>query len=302
MSIRMRMLFLVIICAVVLSACSGKKAAVFKVAYLPIEDSTSIQEVRGTFEKELGEVIGMDVKSFQTTSYSAAIEALTSGRVDMVMLTPFSYVIAKTKSDVILVADMGKKTAVQEKDFACFFVEKNAPIEKMEDIKGKIMAFGDPASTTGHLLPKYKLVEEFNVSVEEIDNGFFKEKLFSGGHDKTILGVAQGKYDVGAAYCEMPKILEEKGVIDADALKVIGSVGPEIGITIGSSPMVLKPGTDEKTVEAIKAFLLAYDNTAYFEMLGEKDGEFREPDQKNYEGLRKIADTLKLTEEELLKG
>lgn len=291
----------ILLLGLTLSACGTAQQKKFTVAYLPVEDSMAVQEVQGGFEKDLSSAIGMEVKSFQTTSYSAAIEAISSGRVDMVMLTPFSYVVAKSKGNVELIADMNIAGTETTDYFSCFFTSKDSPINSINDIKGKTMAFGDPASTTGHLLPKYKLVTDLGVTVDQLENGYFKDILFSGGHDKTVLGVAQGTYDVGAAYCQMPKMLAEKGVIEEDAVKVIGGIGPESGISISSTPMVARADLSAETKKTLKEFLLKYNNPGYFEMLGVKGGSFKEGDETNYQGLKKMSEVLGLSEEELLQ-
>ncbi|TLG75478.1 phosphate/phosphite/phosphonate ABC transporter substrate-binding protein [Culicoidibacter larvae] len=285
-----------------ISGC-GASNNYFTIAYLPVEDSTEVQEIRGQFQENLSEAIGMEVKEFQTTSYSAAIEAVSSGKVDMVMLTPFSYIVAKSKGEIELIADLTIPSAAVSEEkpyYSCFFSGKDSGIESLDDIKGKIIAFGDPVSTTGHLLPKYKLTQEFDLTVEEIENTYFKDVMFSGGHDKTVIGVAQGTYDVGAAYCEISTILEDKGVIESGDVKVIGGVGPESGISIGTTPLVVRSGLNDELKTSLQNFLYSYEDPAYFENIGAKGGAYVPGNETNYEGLKKLSDTLGLTEEDLL--
>ena len=62
-------------------------------------------------------------------------------------------------------------------------------IEKVEDIKGKMLAFTSPTSNSGFKAPSAILKEEFNM---EKDRDF--EPTFSGKHDNSILGVANKDY------------------------------------------------------------------------------------------------------------
>lgn len=274
----------------------------FTVAYLPVEDSTEIQTLHKEFEDDLSEAIGIPVESYQTTSYSAAVEAVTSGKVDMVQLTPFSYVVAEGKGGAHLIANAEIPSLATEDGYvSCLFAKGDSQIESVDDIKGKIMAFGDPASTTGHLIPKYYLMNEFDLSVDDIENNYFSQVLFSGGHDKTVLGVAQGTYEVGAAYCKMSDMLVEKGVIKENDVKVIGGAGKDLGIEISTTPVVARDGLDKELEEKLTKFLLSYENKDYFKGVGLEGGKYVKADDSLYDGIRKMADALQLNEEELLQ-
>lgn len=299
MKIKSIILFAVLSLAL-LGCSSSKQQTEFTVAYLPVEDSTEIQSVHTAFETALSEAIGLDVKSYQTTSYSAAIEAVTSGKVDMVQLTPFSYVVAEGKGGAHLLVNAAIPETSDSDYISCLIVAKDSDIQSVDDIKGKIMAFGDPASTTGHLVPKYYLMTNFGLTVDEIENDFFSQVLFSGGHDKTVLGVAQGTYDVGATYCQMPSILAGYGVIAADDVRIIGGAGKDLGVELSGVPVVVRDGLSSDLEEKVKAFMLSYDDSEYFGGIGITGGSYVEPDESIYDGIRKMSKALNMSEEELL--
>lgn len=240
----------------------------FTVAYLPVEDSTEIQTLHEEFENDLSEAIGIPVESYQTTSYSAAVEAVTSGKVDMVQLTPFSYVVAEGKGGAHLIANAEIPNAETEDGYvSCLYAKGDSQIE----------------------------------SVDDIENNYFSQVLFSGGHDKTVLGVAQGTYEVGAAYCGMSDMLVEKGVIEENDVKVIGGAGKDLGIEISTTPVVARDGLDKELEDKLTEFLLSYENEDYFKGVGLEGGKYVKADDSLYDGIRKMADTLELNEEELLQ-
>ncbi|CAM3445602.1 phosphate/phosphite/phosphonate ABC transporter substrate-binding protein [Erysipelothrix sp. HDW6B] len=281
-----------------LVGCSSQAQDSFTIAYLPVEDSMAVQELNTAFQEDLSKAINMEVKSYQTTSYSAAIEAVSSGKVDMVQLTPFSYVVARNKGGVSLVANVEMPSMANDNGYvACFITSQGSDIQSLDDVKGKTIAFGDPASTTGHLIPKYKLLVESGVPLETLESSYFKQIQFSGGHDKTVIGVAQGTYDVGATYCQMPQILEENGVIDKDSVRVIGGAGSELGVDISAVPVVVREDLDATVKQQVQDFLLAYSNPDYFKNLGMKGGKYGAPNDALYDGLETMSKELKLTEE-----
>ncbi|CAM4217071.1 phosphate/phosphite/phosphonate ABC transporter substrate-binding protein [Erysipelothrix aquatica] len=281
-----------------LVGCSAQGQESFTIAYLPVEDSMAVQELNTAFQEDLSKAINMEVKSYQTTSYSAAIEAVSSGKVDMVQLTPFSYVVARNKGGVSLVANVEMPSMANDNGYvACFITSQASDIQSLDDVKGKTIAFGDPASTTGHLIPKYKLLVESGVPLETLESSYFKQIQFSGGHDKTVIGVAQGTYDVGATYCQMPQILEDNGVIDKDSVRVIGGAGSELGVDISAVPVVVREDLDATVKQQVQDFLMAYSNPDYFKNLGMKDGKYGAPNDALYDGLETMSKELKLTEE-----
>ena len=64
----------------------------------------------------------------------------------------------------------------------------------MDDMKGKIFAFGDLHSTSGYLIPAVELSE----AGYDLEAGiYFSDLVFSGGHKQIIKGVYNGKFDAG---------------------------------------------------------------------------------------------------------
>ena len=74
-----------------------------------------------------------------------------------------------------------------------------AASKTLEDLRGKTFAFGDSLSTTGHVFPR-KMFKEHGIDPVRD----FKQVLYSGGHDATVLAVLNGKVDAGATYANSP--------------------------------------------------------------------------------------------------
>ena len=67
----------------------------------------------------------------------------------------------------------------------------------MDDAKGKIFAFADPNSTSGYLVPGAELTAKYG----KLD-AYFSEVKMSGGHEQTIVGVANGDFDAGVSWAD----------------------------------------------------------------------------------------------------
>lgn len=77
------------------------------------------------------------------------------------------------------------------------FARADSGITSVEDAKGKSFAFADPNSTSGYLVPAAELTEKYG----KLDD-YFAEVKMSGGHEQTIVGVANGDYEAGVSWAD----------------------------------------------------------------------------------------------------
>ncbi len=67
-------------------------------------------------------------------------------------------------------------------------------------MEGKTFGFGDPNSTSGYLIPSVEIPQETGASM---DNGdYFAEVRVTGGHEQTIVAVANGDVDAGVTWAD----------------------------------------------------------------------------------------------------
>ncbi len=84
------------------------------------------------------------------------------------------------------------------------------------DLKGRTLAFTSPTSNSGFKAPSALLKSEFGLIAEQD----FKT-TFSGKHDNSILGVANGDYEAAAVANSVLQRMLDRGVIKADQYKMI---------------------------------------------------------------------------------
>src|SRR5437867_12396784 len=83
--------------------------------------------------------------------------------------------------------------AEDEKFQSVFITQPNSGINSLADLKNKTFTFGSPSSTSGHLMPRWFLLQQ-GIDPDKD----FRRVAFSGAHDATALQVAGGKVDAGA--------------------------------------------------------------------------------------------------------
>jgi phosphonate transport system substrate-binding protein len=80
------------------------------------------------------------------------------------------------------------------------FARKDSGVTSLEDMKGKVFGFGDPNSTSGYLIPSIEIPQATGATMESGD--YFGEVKFTGGHEQTIVAVANGDIDGGVTWAD----------------------------------------------------------------------------------------------------
>jgi phosphonate transport system substrate-binding protein len=214
-----------------------------KVALLPDESPSTIiqnnQALKAYLEKELGKKIELIV----TTDYSSMIEAMRFKRIDLGYFGPLSYVLAKSRSEIepfaALVAN-GKPTYT-----SYIIANAEAGIAKPEDIKGKTVGFGDPASTSSHLIPRAYLMEKGTVAGKD-----YKFQHL-GTHDAVARAVQAGNVQAGGLSRPIFESLVQRKMIDPAKVKVVAESRP-----IPNYPWTMRSDlAPELKTRIVKAFL-----------------------------------------------
>lgn len=148
-------------------------------------------------EKELG----VETKLFAPADYNGVIQGLLGGTIDMAWLGASGY--AKTYlSDPEAVEPVLVKVNTDGGYgyYSVGFARKDSGIASLEDLKGKTFGFGDPNSTSGYLIPSIEIPNKINASMDSGD--YFGEVKFTGGHEQTIVAVANGDVDGGVTWAD----------------------------------------------------------------------------------------------------
>lgn len=160
--------------------------------------------------KELGKILGVTVKGAHPASYAALTSELERDRVQFAWMSPALCVLAgqHVKLKPLVSAVRGERT-----DYcAALFVDAERSLRKIEDLRGKTVAWVDTMSAAGYLYPRLSL------AARGIDpSQFFGKELFLGSHAEVVKAVFDGRADLGATYAERPPAktkLKRAGFID----------------------------------------------------------------------------------------
>jgi phosphonate transport system substrate-binding protein len=216
--------------------------------FTPSRDPTALKEAGDNFARTLAQVSGVPVRALVASDYAGVVEALRSRRVDLAFVHPVGYVLANREAGCqILVRDVWQgKTAYT----ARFYVRKDRGIRRLEDLRGKTVAFVDPASSSGYIYPMVLLMKQGLVRDRD-PKSFFKEALFAGTHEAALGAVLHGRVDAAASFDSSPELYLKDPALVAQ----LGWVGetpeiPEAGICA-------RPGVPAEPLARLKRALLA---------------------------------------------
>jgi phosphonate transport system substrate-binding protein len=175
----------------------------FIVGFFAGDDPNKVLESNEPLRAHLEKSLGIPVKSVTGTSYSAVIEAMRNKKADAMEVGPFSYTLAVQEANAEALAAgisvaKGKEAkydaSIPPYYYSLIFTMKGSGIKTIADLKGKDFNFVDPASTSGHLMPKTYLIKS------GIDPDKDMKTVFAGSHPTSVISVWNKKAAAGATY------------------------------------------------------------------------------------------------------
>ncbi len=170
---------------------------VLKFSLVPTQDSIRELGYYKPILDQLSKNTGKKIEFYLPTSYSSVIEALLGKWVDVAVLGPEAYVIAKSKDPTVEVFGTYSrlKNGIQDAGpgyKSILITKKGSKFSDIASLKGGVLALVDPASTSGGLVPENVFPKLANVPPLKT---YFARVVYSGGHDLSSISVAEGKVD-----------------------------------------------------------------------------------------------------------
>src|SRR5512138_3569960 len=187
-----------------------------RIGILSSENEKDHTQRYSAFKDYVQENLGVPVETYTASSYDGVIQALAADQIEFAFLGSSAYAAAWTETSggveplVSRLEDDGSTGY-----FSIVAVRCDGPYKKMEDLKGKTLAFADPDSTSGYAVPY------FNLRKQGYDpETYFGATPYSGSHETGVLGVVNGQFDAAATYVNndvagIPQRMVAKGMIEA---------------------------------------------------------------------------------------
>lgn len=251
----------------------------------PSQKPTDLLAAGDEFGRVLGRLVGMPVRVTVASDYAAVIEALRNRTADLAFVHPGGYVLAHREARATIVARNlwhGKSSFTSR-----IFVRKESNIRSVEELRGKTIAFVDPASSSGYIYPMVLLVQRGLVKNRD-PRTFFKEVVFSGAHDASMRALLNGHVDAIASF-DLAREQYVKDPAERERIVVVAETPeiPEAGIAA-------RDGLDPALFARVRTALLQIKAPTYASLLArlyEIDG-FAPAEDRDYDPVRAAIELL----------
>ncbi len=196
-----------------------RNPSVLVFTYTPVEDPAVYEKVFKPFTDYLGECTGKRVVFFQVQSNAAQVEAMRSGRLHVGGFSTGPTAFAVNLAGAVPFAVKGDAKGYQSYHLA-LIVRAESQIKTPKDLKDKKVAHTSPSSNSGNLAPR-ALFPALGVTPEKD-----YKVLYSGGHDRSVLGVRTGDYDAAPVASDVFERMIQRGTVKESEFRVIWQSDP----------------------------------------------------------------------------
>jgi phosphonate transport system substrate-binding protein len=286
-----------------LSACTFKRAELgtagnpVKLFFVPSVDAKVIEDNSRIFRDFLEAKTGLKFQVAIPQSYVAVVEAFGTKRADVAAFTSYGYILANERYGAearLIVLRHGSSDYRSQ-----FVVRSDSGIKSLADLAGKRIAFVDPSSASGYLLPLRTLRER------KIEVG---NTVFAGKHDNVISMVYNRQVDAGATFWS-----PEDAEGPQDARRLVRTQFPdvmdkvkilELTEPIPNDPIVFRKDMPEemkeKITQAFLDFVVTESGREAFKKIYGVDGLRRTKDSE-YNKVREMLHTVGQKASDLVK-
>jgi phosphonate transport system substrate-binding protein len=185
-----------------------------------------------------------------------ASKLIRQGKLDIYADSPFPAFVAGKLAGAEPLVNRWKRG--EEKYHSVIFVKKESNIRTLDDLRGKIIVFEKPDSTSAYFLPKAELIKRGYIlnekkgpgdSVSQAEIGYY----FAGGDRLMFKDVAEGRADAGA---QNEVDITRLTATNKDDYRFIFKT-----IDVFRHVFMVRGGLDPMIKEALKTILLEMDET-----------------------------------------
>jgi phosphonate transport system substrate-binding protein len=187
--------------------------------------------------------LGQTVEFVQRQTYREIVDPLRDGRLEFAWICGYPYVRHRDQLRLVAVPLFEGEPLYRS---YLIVPAADSATRTLEDLRGKVFAFSDPDSNSGHLYTRYELHRRNTTPA-----AFFARTFFTLAHRKVVEAVAAG--------------VAQGGAVDGYIWDTLARLHPELtGRTrvvekspqFGHPPFVASPAAPGAAVEAMRAVLL----------------------------------------------
>lgn len=260
----------------------------FKIGAIPDQDVSDLARRFDSFSEYLGTETGLTIEYVPSQDYSALVTAFNRGEIQLAWFGGLTGVQAR---NIVDGAEAIAQRPRDEEFHSVFIAQKSLNISTLADLKDKSFTFGSESSTSGHLMPRFFMMEADLIPEDTLSD----DPNYSGSHDKTIKLVASGAFDAGALNEAVWEKALESASIDTSVVDVFYTTPAyyDYNWTINNVDDTYGEGTSA----SVKAALLNM-NEEHADILELfHTDKFIESNNNNYKAIKDVAIQLGIIKE-----
>ncbi|MFM8799394.1 MAG: phosphate/phosphite/phosphonate ABC transporter substrate-binding protein [Tagaea sp.] len=250
-------------------------------AYTPVEDPAVYANVFAPFINYLAVCTGKRVVYFQVTSNAAQVEAMRSGRLHIGGFSTGPTAFAVNLAGAVPFAVKGKESGYENYKVA-LIVRADSRFQRPADLKGARVAHTSATSNSGNLAPR-----AFFPDLGLVPDADYQVR-FSGGHDRSVMGVNSGDFDAAPVASDVFNRMIERGQVRRENFRVIWESAP-FPTSSFAYAHDLKPELAKKIVDCTLNFRFT---DQMVRDLGGNDRYVAATYMKDWEPVRQVADKV----------
>jgi len=190
-------------------------------AIVPAENASGVINRWTPFVESLSRTLGTKVTLRVANDYAAVIEGQRAGNILIASYGPSSFARALMTGAQVEAFAIEVNLDGTKGYYSVFYVKKDSPFQKIEDLRGKNMGLVDPNSTSGNNVPRYAL-NKMGITPEQ----FFGRVVYTGSHENAIIALQQGTVDVVANWWNDEEEsnlqrMARKGMVKAEDFRIL---------------------------------------------------------------------------------
>jgi phosphonate transport system substrate-binding protein len=173
--------------------------------------------------------LGVPVELYPASDYAGVMQGLIAGQLEFAGLGSAGYAgVVLQDPDAVEPLYTVMQSDGSLGYYSVMYTRADSGIDSLDAMKGKSLAFADPNSTSGYLVPSFELRDQ-GVDME----AYFSQTGFGGGHEQAVVAVLNGQYDAGVTWTSGVgdidqgysrgnlRSMVDKGMLNMDEIQII---------------------------------------------------------------------------------
>jgi len=273
-----------------LTACGGREKAgdkqekpVLKIGAIPDQNASDLARTFNAVAEYLSEKTGLEVEYVPSSDYAALVAAFERGDIHLAWFGGLTGVQARS---LVPGSEAIAQRPRDEKFQSVFIAQKGLKVKGLEDLKGLSFTFGSESSTSGHLMPRYFLIENGIDPVKD----FSGAPNFSGSHDTTYSLVQSGTFQAGTLNISVWESAVRDGKVDENKVEVFYTTPEYYDYNWTINKLDSSFGQDAKANVKEALLSMGSEQKVILELF--QTDKFIETKNENYEAIKSVAKEL----------